>query len=71
MRSLKRRFNSHRNDGWTTIVQFYGAVYGQRFSKDRIRRWFNALVDPDDYDLADKMALLKDLYKVTNRNKYE
>lgn len=65
MRSIGRRFNKSRNT--TTITKFYDAVIYQNFSEDRIRRWFNKLVDEDDYHPSDKRAILQDLYKLTKK----
>jgi hypothetical protein len=63
MRSIKRRFNKSRNT--TSITKFYDAVCNQNFSEDKIRRWFNKLVDSDDYHPTDKRTILKELYKLT------
>lgn len=66
MRSIERRFEKSKNT--TTITKFYDAVAYQKFSKDRIRRYFNQLVDKDDYDQSDKRAILQDLYRLTNKD---
>lgn len=65
MRSIERRFNNSKNT--TTITKFYDAILYQDFSEDRIRRYFNKLVDTDDYFQEDKRALLKDLYNKTKK----
>lgn len=65
MRSIKARFNQSKNT--TTITKFYDAVISQKYSKDRIKRNFNLLVDKQDYDGVDKRAILKDLYRLTKR----
>jgi len=69
MRSINRRFNRSQNT--TTITKFYDAITYQNFSEDRIRRWFNKLVDKEDYDTSDKRAILKDLYRLTKKSEYE
>ena len=66
MRSIERRFEKSKNT--TTITKFYDAVIYQKFSKDRIKRYFNKLVDKDDYDTSDKRAILQDLYRLTNKD---
>jgi hypothetical protein len=66
MRSIERRFNISKNT--TTITKFYDAIAYQKFSKDRIKRYFNQLVDKDDYDQSDKRAILQDLYRLTNKD---
>jgi hypothetical protein len=66
MRSINARFKKSKNT--TTITKFYDAIAYQKFSKDRLRRAFNDLVDPDDYDQSDKRAILQDLYRLTNKD---
>jgi hypothetical protein len=66
MRSINARFNKSKNT--TTITKFYDAIAYQQFSKDRLRRAFNDLVDPEDYDSSDKRAILQDLYRLTNKD---
>ena len=66
MRSIERRFEKSKNT--TTITKFYDAVIYQKFSNDRIKRYFNKLVDIDDYDVSDKRAILQDLYRITNKD---
>jgi hypothetical protein len=68
MRSIEARFRRSRNT--TTITKFYDAVVYQNFSRDRIRRGFNKLVDLDDYYPSEKRAILQDLYRLTIK-KYE
>ena len=41
---------------------------GRNFSRDRIKRHFNLLVDKDDYEKEDKRKLLSYLYLI-NRDK--
>lgn len=65
MRSIEARFRRSRNS--TTITKFYDAIAYQNFSKDRIRRWFNTLVDPGDYHPSDKRVILQDLYRLTTK----
>jgi hypothetical protein len=66
MRSIEARFKKSKNT--TTITKFYDAVIYQKFSNDRIQRYFNQLVDKDDYSISDKRAILQDLYRVTNKD---
>ena len=66
MRSIERRFRQieKENPFLSTLLCFNRAVGGQGFSKDRIARLFNKLVDPDDYhgDAALKKELLSHHY---------
>jgi hypothetical protein len=68
MKSIERRFQSvEGTPGWSTLTRFTVAVSGQGFSKDRIGRYFNKLVDPEDYheDAEIKKELLGWLEKHT------
>jgi LPS sulfotransferase NodH len=60
MKSLERRFKklASENPAWSTFTCFSGAVSGQNFSKDRLRRWFRQLVSEDDYATGEAMAVL-------------
>jgi hypothetical protein len=60
MKSLKRRFQkiSKENPYWSTNTCFNIAIRGQNFNEQTIRRFFNKLVDKDDYDKKDKKELL-------------
>lgn len=68
MKSLERRFNNikKRNPLWSDYICFAEAVKGQKFSREAIRRWFNKLVDKDDYDRRDKRKLIMNLEALTN-----
>jgi len=70
MRSLEKRFHniSEKNPYWSSCTCFIRAVIGQRFSKQTIHRWFNKLVDKDDYAHEDKRALLAQIEKITKPN---
>lgn len=66
MRSIERKFNYIRREhpSWSTWTCFTKAIHGRNFSKDKIKRWFNELVDKNDYEEKDKMKLLKYLYEI-------
>lgn len=51
MKSLERRFLKFekKNPWWPPLICFSAAVAGQRFSFDRLARWFNKLVPEDEY----------------------
>lgn len=67
MRSIERRFKRDvlENPYLSTLACFNKAIYGQRFSKDRIKRSFNLLVDKNDYQKEDKGKLLKYAYTIS------
>lgn len=51
MRSIKRRFQAaeRKNPGWAPLICFSNAVAEQGFTPDTISRWFNELIDPEEY----------------------
>jgi hypothetical protein len=71
MKSLERRFNkiTKENPYWSSYICFAEAISGQKFSRQTIHRWFNKLVEKDDYDKKDKRALLKQLIELTQKSK--
>lgn len=68
MRSIYARFqqNQEKFPFLSTFVNFGKAVKGQHFSKQVLCRWFNKLVDKDDYDKDDKKRLLEHVWLLTN-----
>ncbi|MGD0328115.1 MAG: hypothetical protein ABSB00_00150 [Minisyncoccia bacterium] len=68
MKSLERRFNNiaEKNPNRSSYICFAEAVKGQGFSEQIIHRWFNKLVDKDDYAKKEKKAVLKFLVGLSN-----
>lgn len=68
MKSIERRFNNIREkkQGWSSYLCFAQAVTGQKFSRAALHRWFNKLVDKDDYSASDKRNILMNLESLTN-----
>lgn len=66
MRSLRRRFNNitKRNPYWSSYICFLEAIKGQNFNKQTTYRWFNKLVEKDDYDRKNKRIILKHLIEL-------
>jgi len=60
MKSLRRRFEriQSKHPEWSSIICFNAATRGQGFSKKTMYRWFNKLVDPDDYAPDEKKQLV-------------
>ena len=67
MKSIERRFNNitQGNPYWSSYVCFAEAVRGQNFSRQILHRWFNKLVDKNDYSRKEKKAILKHLEVLT------
>lgn len=63
MKSLERKFNNiiKKNPYWSSYVCFSAAIKNQNFSEQTIRRWFNKLVDKDDYEKKDKGTILRSM----------
>lgn len=63
MKSLERRFNNiaERNPKWSSYICFAEAIKEQSFNKQTIHRWFQKLVEKDDYARNEKKAILAHL----------
>lgn len=42
-------------------MNFAQAISGQGFSENNLSRWFNKLVEKDDYDKKDRKQIIKNL----------
>ena len=64
MKSIKRLFDkvAKENPNWGSVIVFNHIVDGKNFSQDRIARWFNILVDKEEYDKSEKKAILEYVY---------
>lgn len=67
MRSIQAKYRQlkGKNPSWSSAVWFLEAVRNQNFSEDVIRRWFNRLVDKDDYSKKQKKDILQNAYRAT------
>ncbi len=65
MKSIKSRFNKvkEKNPYLSTYRCFFTATKGQEFKKQAISRWFNKLVDKDDYSSDIKKSIISDILK--------
>ena len=68
MRSIEKRFllEHDKNPLSSTFINFSKTVEGQNFTEPVIRKWFNILVDKEDYDIRDKKQLVEFLIKLSN-----
>lgn len=68
MRSLERRFNDleKKRTAISSLLNFAGAITERNFSDGIIRRWFNQLVDREDYDKKDKRIILEFLFLLSS-----
>ena len=68
MKSLERRFNNvaEKNPVWSSYICFAEAIKGRGFSKQTIHRWFQKLVDKNDYARSEKKAILAHLDGLSN-----
>lgn len=68
MKSIQRRYGlfkaRHPELGDFTVLM--KTVKGQKYTKDTISRWFEKLVEKDDYSKEDKKHLMDNLLKLTN-----
>ena len=67
MRSLEKRFNkiSKRYPSWSSYLCFASAIKGQDFDKKIIYKWFDTLVEKDDYVKDEKFEVLASLLNLT------
>ncbi len=68
MKSIERKFRKfeEKKPLWSSYITFAHSVRYQHYSRDRLIRYFNKLVDQDDYDMSEKKALIINLIKLTN-----
>ena len=68
MKSIERRFNNitEKKPFWSSFICFAEAVKGQRFTPPILHRWFQKLVQKDDYAQSDKRTLLRHLDCLSN-----
>ena len=69
MKSIERRFNTFKDTGLSDMVCFNMAILEQDFKPANIYKWFNKLVDKDDYGKEDKKEIYKSLIKLTTPKK--
>lgn len=71
MKSIQRVFNtiSNQNPFWSSYICFAETVMDRKFGRPAIAKWFNKLVDKDDYDRKDRGTLVKQLYQLSNPEK--
>lgn len=67
MRSVERRFKQVQDSHpeWLSITCFFEAVQCQNFNTMIISRWFNKLVDEDNYSKSDKKFIIRQLQLTT------
>ena len=68
MKSLERRFNNitEKNPRWSSYICFAEAVKERGFSEQTIHRWFQKLVDKNDYARSEKKEILAHLNSLSN-----
>lgn len=60
MKSLEARFKKvqHKNQYWSSLCCFNSAITRQGYAGKILKKWFNLLVDKDEYCNTDKKAIL-------------
>ncbi len=63
MKSLERVFRQieKENPYWSSYVCFVETIRGKKYNRQIIIRWFNKLVDKNDYDKSEKKEIIEDL----------
>lgn len=64
MKSIERNFKRIQKDNplWGSYIVLAETVHGCNYSHDRISRWFNILVDKNEYLQSEKRGLVEYLY---------
>jgi negative regulator of replication initiation len=67
MRSIKARFKKveAKHPEYSSYLAFADAIWGENFCKDKLVRHFNKLVEKEDYDKAEKKAVVRFLLSLT------
>lgn len=63
MKSIERIFRQieKENPYWSSYLCFVETIKRKKFSMKTVIRWFNKLVDEDNYDKSEKNDIIKDL----------
>lgn len=73
MRSIQRRCEkiAEKNPNKNSYLCFAEAIKGQNFSQQTVHRWFEKLVEKDDFDKSEKKGILAflDNYNIAEDNK--
>ena len=69
MRSIQARYISMREkypEPCSSYICFVRTIRGQKYSYEMIGKWFNILVEKDNYAQSERNAIVKYLYKLSN-----
>lgn len=70
MRSIKARYlgiQKRYPELYSSYICFARAIKEQKFSCETISKWFNILVEKDDYAQKEKRGVVKHLHYLSNR----
>jgi hypothetical protein len=67
MRSIKRKFDNitEKNPYWSSYLCFAETVKDKNFSYRIIKKYFNQLVDKEDYSMEEKREIINYLYQLS------
>lgn len=68
MRSIEARYTAMRKkypEQYSSYICFAKAVKWQKFSRESISRWFNILVDKEDYVLSERKGIVSYLHELS------
>jgi len=68
MKDVQKRFDNYqkKRPNVSTLVNFAAATKGTRLKHDTLRRWFNKLVETEDYEGVSKVDILRWLDGLAN-----
>ncbi|NHZ84887.1 MAG: hypothetical protein GWP19_03290 [Planctomycetia bacterium] len=69
MNSIQERFNQNvrEHSGWSSFICFGDAIMNRNYSLYSVRKWFNKLVDEEDYDKVDKSSIIRFCKYLSNK----
>jgi hypothetical protein len=70
MKSIERKFKklNNRNPYWSSLICFAETIKSSGLSRQSIHRWFNKLVNKNDYDKTDKKQVMSFLESIGKRS---
>ena len=73
MKTINQKFKEIKkeHEEWGDVIIFSEAVYNRNYKLPDIRKYFNKLVNKDEYEKSEKKEIVDFLYKHTKRTPLE
>ena len=68
MKSFKKQFDKFvkKYPNWSSYLCFAEVLRHHKYTREKIKYWFNKLVDPDDYAREEKKQIIDYLANMSN-----